>query len=313
MITKHYIWCLFVYLSVCLFLCVCQLTTARAATSVDYQKAHLDQCGGYYVDRLSPLLGTNYPTELYYLCLNGFALGYASTSKTALWSAERLTDKTVEEASRLDRVDNFHEESQLPPRIKAFLADYQHVAYDRGHLAPNGDMNTLAAQYDSFSLANIIPQHPKNNRGIWKNIESRTRYLAIKHQNIYVITGGVFLGSQIKKINGNIFVPSHLYKAIYIPSLKQAAVYFVPNDDSQRVEVISLAELDRRTGIKVMPSLATNIQQHAMRLPMTDQEIISGSSDKPPVTLRLSVQNILSASWVLVLAVYDWLIDLFHY
>ena len=295
-----------------LFLCT-SLSFAHAQTPPDYRQAHLNQCGSSYANQQSPQLLSNKNLEIYYLCLNGFAIGYSSLSKTALWSAEHLTRTRIEKASELPRVDNFHEESQLPNRIKAYLADYQNVPYDRGHLAPNADMSTLESQYDSFSLANIIPQNAKNNRGVWRDIESRTRYLAIKHQTIYVVTGVAFLSDKVKKINNNVLVPSHLYKAIYIPSLKQGGAYFVPNDDSQRVEVISLDELALRTGMDTMPGLAGEIQKTAIPLPVDDYANSPNdtTNQKTPQSQK-DTQQILLVLVNLLLTIFEWIASLFN-
>ena len=37
------------------------------------------------------------------------------------------------------------------------------------------------AQQECFSLANMIPQVPENNRGVWENIEKSVRNMATTH------------------------------------------------------------------------------------------------------------------------------------
>ena len=170
-------------------------------------------------------------------------------------------------------------------------------------------MSTLESQYDSFSLANIVPQNPVNNRSTWRDIESRTRYLAIKHNRIYVVTGVAFISNRVKKINNNILVPSHLYKAIYIPSLQQAGVYFVPNDDSQRVEIISLDELAVRIGVDAMPGLSGKVQKTAMTLPIDDYS--SATKNKNTPKSEPDNQQILLVLVNLVLTIFEWIISLF--
>jgi hypothetical protein len=45
----------------------------------------------------------------------------------------------------------------------------------------------------SFSLANMTPQAPKNNREAWSSIESATRKYAMRAKgDVYVISGPVF-------------------------------------------------------------------------------------------------------------------------
>ena len=65
--------------------------------------------------------------------------GIRHSVKLLLWSVS-IWSARIEKNSELPRVDNFHEESQLPNRVKGYLADYRNVPYDRGHLAPNADM-----------------------------------------------------------------------------------------------------------------------------------------------------------------------------
>jgi endonuclease G len=64
-----------------------------------------------------------------------------------------------------------------------------------------------------------------------------------------------------------VLVPTHIYKAVYVPSRKAAGAYFAPNDDSQNWETLSIADLDARVGIDVFPQLDGQVRQHAMILP----------------------------------------------
>ena len=214
------------------------------------------------------------------LCFNGFATLYSGVSKTPLWSAEHLTRDRLSQAENIPREDSFHPESRLPSSMRAQLSDYKGSGYDRGHLAPNGDMANVKQQYDSFSLANIIPQSPENNRYLWRNIESVTRYLTKKHGEVYVVTGVVFKGSKISQLNNRVLIPTHVFKAVYIPSTGQAGVYYAPNDDSERVEIISIDELALRSGIDAFPSITPNAKSEAMPLPVKVGDI-ADRADQP--------------------------------
>ncbi|WP_407927568.1 DNA/RNA non-specific endonuclease [Belnapia mucosa] len=52
--------------------------------------------------------------------------------------------------------------------------------FDRGHMAPSGDMAPLEGQAESFSLANLVPQNPGSNRCLWEGTESAVRELALQ-------------------------------------------------------------------------------------------------------------------------------------
>lgn len=287
---------------------------ASNQTFIETPDSHLANCGTQYAQASLPQVTTTKPIDLYYLCFDGFAVGYSGVTRTALWSAEHLTRERIEVASTLERENQFHEESRLPNSVKSSLADYKKVPYDRGHLAPNADMATREQQYDSFSLANIVPQDPTHNRNLWKNLETNTRYLAIKNGQIYVVTGVVFKGNAIKQLNKRILIPTHLYKAIYIPSLGQAGVYYTPNDDSQRVEVISLNELSKRTGIDSFPEVSAAAKNTAMALPTTavSQKNPTSSSNhastNPSHKADTADANLIIK---LITAIIVWLINLF--
>jgi endonuclease G, mitochondrial len=203
------------------------------------------------------------------ICFSEIAVLYSGLSRTPLWSAEHLTPARIERARNLPRLRSnaFHEERKVPEEERSELSDYRRSGFDRGHMAPNGDMSTPEAQEESFSLANMIPQDPCNNEVLWEGIESAVRDVAISGDEVYVVTGPAFLGADLQSLKGRVLVPTHVYKAIYVPSHNAAAAYFAPNDDSQNWDTLSIADLETRIGIDVFPQLDRKVRQHAMILP----------------------------------------------
>lgn len=209
------------------------------------------RCAWHFYQKTPPKLSLEQSVgAVYELCFYGFATLYSATSKTALYSAHHLRAGDLEKARQLRRTDSFRPETRLPKDLQVSLADYKGQGYDRGHIVPNGDMYDKQSQYDSFSLANIVPQNKEHNRGIWRQIESYTRDLASEFGEVYVVTGVAFHDKQSAVMNG-VMVPSHLYKAIYIPSENIAGVYYSPNDGSGHYEVITINALHERTGVMV--------------------------------------------------------------
>ncbi|GAF58778.1 LOW QUALITY PROTEIN: DNA/RNA non-specific endonuclease precursor [Psychrobacter sp. JCM 18902] len=248
------------------------ITMTVMAVVISITSAHADdftQCSESFYGGVYPeFINTKLSNKTQALCMDGFAVMYSGVSRTPLWSAEYLDRKRLQQAKEIDREDSFHEESRLPKSARASLSDYSGSGYDRGHLAPNADMANRSQQYDSFSLANIAPQSPRNNRYIWRNIESALRYLTQQYGEVYSITGVAFTGKTTKQLADRVLVPSHFFKAVYIPAINQAGVYYAPNDESERIEVISVDELSTRIGIDVLPVLDAKTKTQAFDLPL---------------------------------------------
>ena len=272
--------------------------TALLTLSAPAQADTLSDCSDSFYSGVYPeFTSSKLETGSQALCFDGFAVMYSSVSRTPLWSAEYLTRKRLAQAEKIDRDDSFHEESRLPKSARASLSDYSGSGYDRGHLAPNADMATRSQQYDSFSLANIAPQSPRNNRYIWRNIESATRHLTEQYGEIYTVTGVAFTDAEVKQLSGRVLVPSHFYKAVYIPALGQAGVYYAPNDESERIEVISVDELTDRIGVDVLPILDHQTKAAALGLPLSaGEEVTAPTPDETP-------------DWMyFIVALIDWLL-----
>ncbi|MES2741742.1 MAG: DNA/RNA non-specific endonuclease [Pseudomonadota bacterium] len=229
--------------------------------------AHAGGCPHHYVDgRLPEIRNQKLGAATHELCYGVFGVMHSGITRTPLWSAEHLTARNLAAAHTLSRENSFHAEQKLPDNQRAELKDYARSGYDRGHMAPNGDMPNRLSQHESFTLANMVPQDGDNNRHVWAGIEGAVRKLAEKEGDLYVITGPAFLGANLHKI-GNVMVPSHLYKVVYSPRQRAGAAYYIENASTNEVHMLTIAQLESKVGINLLPSLSTKQKEVLLRLP----------------------------------------------
>lgn len=228
-------------------------------------------CPAHYVDgRLPEIRNPKLAPVTRELCFSAFGIMHSGLTRTPLWSAELLRAEKVQAARGLTRENSFHPEPRLPANQRAELSDYARSGFDRGHMAPNGDMPDRVSQHESFTLANMVPQDGENNRHVWAGIEGAVRKMAQKEGALYVITGPAFLGAQLRKV-GNVIVPSHLYKVVYSPHQRAGAAWFVENQADAQPQVLSIPELERLVGIDLLPSLTAAQKERMLRLPKIRQ------------------------------------------
>jgi endonuclease G len=235
---------------------VAALLTATSACSVETTAPAVRTCTSFYAADTTPtLINPKLAASTRPLCFRAFALLHSGVTRTPLYVAEHLTRASVEAARALDTRDNrFHSEDRLPQAERGELADYRGSGLDRGHMAPSGDMGDPQDDYESFSLANIVPQDGPLNRNGWADLESYVRDLTAKLGETYVVTGPAFTGANLKRLNGRVLVPSHVWKAIYVPG-QGAGAWVVSNGPNATWEVVSIATLTARTGIDPFPTL----------------------------------------------------------
>ena len=223
------------------------------------------------------LLKESLSKHSYALCFNGFNVMYSGVSKTPLWVAEALTPQRL--SQKIPREDSFHEENNVATEHRATLSDYRGSGYDRGHMAPNADMPNKAAQFDSFSLANMVPQAPQNNQQVWRELEEATRALVTKQKlDVFVVTGPVFQGKKLKTIGQGVIVPSAVYKAVYMPKTGAIGAYYAPNDNSQQVRIVSVCYLEEQLGVNLFPQLTEEQKRNTYKLPLTATAVKANSA-----------------------------------
>ncbi len=237
---------------------LCLASSAAAAPSL---------CPEHFASGQAPnLINTRLSVGASAICYDAFAVLHSAATHTPLYSGEHLTTTSIGAARGVPRAGEFHPESALPRGDRAELSDYARSGFDRGHMAPSGDMPDFPAQQQSFSLANMVPQAPHLNRGLWEGIESVIRNFAEQRGEIFVVTGPIFRGEQLQTV-GRVVVPSHVFKAVLDPARRQAGAYVAENVDDAGWKPVSMVELAGLTGMDIFPALPPRAKARAMRLP----------------------------------------------
>ena len=169
----------------------------------------------------------------FWLCEAAYAVQYDPATKTPVWVAEVLSADNLRNSHEA-RTENFRENPRLPLPAQGTLKDYRGSGYDRGHMAPAGDMSSEETMSASFFLTNMVPQvGPNMNRGIWAELEHKIRQQALKRGLVYVMTGPIYSGGAAKELIGSskVAVPTHLYKIVVDPNAKWAMGFIMPNEE----------------------------------------------------------------------------------
>ena len=163
----------------------------------------------------------------------GYTLSYDSKNKTPQWVAWELTKE--ETKGKEERSTEFYPDPDVVG-TQVVTYDYSHSGYDRGHMAPAGDMKwNKQAMQESFYMSNICPQAPNLNRGDWRILEENCRKWTQEHQTpLYIVCGPLVESKKKhKRIGKNkVTVPDGFFKVVLKLGDEPSAVGFLfPNDD----------------------------------------------------------------------------------
>ncbi|MBL29667.1 MAG: DNA/RNA endonuclease [Flavobacteriaceae bacterium] len=185
-----------------------------------------------------------------------YSLSYNEIHEQANWVHYKLNPNFL--SGKTKRYDRFISDPLISSE-SAKPNEYRGSGYDRGHLAPAGDMKyNTTSMVESFYMSNISPQSPSFNRGGWKKLESLVREWGKKFE-IYVTTGGVLDSNIICKIGENkISVPSMFYKIIYCPDKELMIGFLMPNVEiinNLKNYLVSIDEIELLTSIDFFSQL----------------------------------------------------------
>lgn len=175
--------------------------------------------------------------------------------------------------------DPFQPDPLLPESVRLDSPDYDDWSYQRGHILGSADrLNSKEANGQTFYMSNVVPQQKYfNEQGIWWNLENRLRGtydVSSFRDTLYVVKGGTVSEGNYTRVgsNGQLVCPKFFYMALLVYAKKYAksgsgyrSIAFwmehKPNsDDNFAKYVISIDELERRTGIDFFCNLPDDIE-----------------------------------------------------
>lgn len=196
----------------------------------------------------------------------GYTVSYNSDYRIANWVAYELTSKEAK-SKKATRSNKFVPD----PLVKGATAlneDYTHTGYDRGHLAPAGDMKwSMKAMRESFYLSNICPQDPDLNRGIWKELEEQIRLWASENGSLLVVTGPIITDDLRRLGKNRVGIPKRFFKVVCTQTAgrPEGVGFLFDNrdygDTSLRSMMIPIDSVESVTGIDFFPSLPDSIER----------------------------------------------------
>lgn len=146
------------------------------------------------------------------LIRESYALSYNSSHGTMNWVSWKTTRDDL--GDRLERPE-FLPDPLLPrgfPRITTF--DYIGSGYDRGHMVPSADrFADPKLNAETFLMTNIVPQAGDLNQFPWEKLESYSRSLARRGNDIYTIAGVYGDKGRLKR---KVTVPTNCWKIIVV-------------------------------------------------------------------------------------------------
>ena len=194
----------------------------------------------------------------------GYTVSYNAHWKIPNWVAYELTKEEV--SGSMSRSDRFVPDPSVPYRSSATTDDYKYSGWDRGHMAPAGDMKwSEQAMRESFYLSNVCPQNRNLNAGIWNDLEIHVRRLAAQKGSIYVVCGPI-VSKQPKTIGANkVAIPDAFFKVLLQHHRGEwCAIAFVfPNESGRKLlstYAMSVDEVQTITGIDFFPTLPYAVQ-----------------------------------------------------
>lgn len=194
----------------------------------------------------------------------GYTLSYDAKNKTPQWVAWELTK--AETKGNEERTNDFQPDPDVIG-AKVVTYDYSGSGYDRGHMAPAGDMKwNKKAMQESFYMSNICPQNHNLNTEDWNDLEMKSREWARRYGKVYIVCGPIYNGKRTEYIGSHrVKVPDVFFKVILINETnKQCALGFLfENESGERPlkeYLVPVDSIEKITGLDFFSALPDDVE-----------------------------------------------------
>ncbi|MFM7589800.1 MAG: DNA/RNA non-specific endonuclease [Bacteroidota bacterium] len=200
-------------------------------------------------------------SQVVLLKYSAYDAGYSVEDVQPAWVGYRLNRNRV--GGSAERANKFQREPRLGGS-DANDRDYVKSGFHRGHLVPAADMAwSVQSMKESFSYANVSPQRPGFNTGIWKRLESQVRDWAATLTvddtvGLLVWSGPVLSKNSTLSNAGRLRIPEAFYKVVYHPAEERVAALLLPHSSSKASLVgylVSVDSLEKVTGMDFLRGL----------------------------------------------------------
>lgn len=163
------------------------------------------------------------------------------------------------------RTNKFKADPDVPASAESW--DYNYSGYDRGHMAPAGDMKwSRKAMNETFYMTNICPQAKALNTGAWKRLEEKCRQWARLDSALIIICGPVLTDVITEHIGDTqVAVPERFFKVILAPYANpiRGIGFLMPNsrvDGGLQAAAVSIDSVEAVTGMDFFAALPDDVE-----------------------------------------------------
>ena len=195
----------------------------------------------------------------------GYTVSFNSETKIPNWVAYELTAEKV--AGTVKRDNGYYPD----PDIKAPQADnndYRSSGWDRGHMAPAGDMKwSKEAMHESCYFTNICPQNRNLNAGDWNTLENKCRSWAQRYGSVQIVCGPIVGEMKQGTLGDNhVAIPDAFYKVLLVKMGEgyEGVGYVFENKAGHRAlntYAMSIDEVEALTGYDFFHSLPDKLER----------------------------------------------------
>lgn len=204
-----------------------------------------------------------------------------------LKKSQRWTCYTLNNTNSTKNVSRYYSDSNQYPQDPDIPSNYRFASdpywrsgYDHGHICPSYDrLCSSEANYQTFYMSNMQPQFNKFNAGLWlkmENIVSGNWNRSSFRDTLYVCKGGTIDDPELilSTTDKGMIVPKYFYMAVLCKNTQgyKAIAFWAQHLNSDHSNdnlidyVISIDELENRTGIDFFCNLPDDIEEKAERV-----------------------------------------------